>query len=79
MAMLALTGSDLVTTLGLVVAYLTVVVGGLVTLFSLIYLGGRAIRLQTVRARLRAGVLAALILIALAALDVFLAIAQLNG
>jgi hypothetical protein len=76
--MLALARSDLFTTLKTVVIYLTVLIGGLATHFSVIYLGGRVIRPRTVRARLRAGVVAAILLIALAALDVFLAIAQLN-
>jgi len=48
--------------------------GSLATLFSLIFLGGRVVRPRSVRRRLRAGVAAALIVIALAALDIYLAI-----
>jgi hypothetical protein len=65
-------------TLNAAIIYLTIIVGSLATLFSVIYLGGRVIRPPTVRARLRAGVVAAIFLIVLAALDVYLAIAKLN-
>jgi hypothetical protein len=65
-------------TVQVAVIYLTIVVGGLATLFSVIYLGARAIPARTVRTRLRAGVVAAIILIVLAALDVYLAIVQLS-
>jgi len=57
---------------------LVIAVGGLAALFSVIYLGGRVLRPRTVRARLRAGILAAILLIVLAALDVYLAVAQLT-
>lgn len=68
---------DAFTSLRTGVIYLTAVVGGLAMLFSVIYLGGRAIRLRTVQMRLRAGGVAAVLLIILAALDVYLAIIQL--
>jgi hypothetical protein len=56
---------------------LTLVVGGLATLFSVIYLSRRAVQRRAVRARLRAGVTASILLIALAALDIYLAARQL--
>ena len=58
---------------------LTLVVGSLTTLFSAIYLGRRVLRPRSVRARLRAGLFAAVMLIALAGLDVYLAISKLIG
>jgi hypothetical protein len=65
-------------TLNAAIVYLTIIVGSLAVLYSVIYLGGHTIRMRTVRARLRAGVVAAIILIVLAALDVYLAIVQLT-
>ncbi len=69
--------ADLLATLTTLTAIATLVVGCLATLFSLIYLSRRAVQRQTVRARLRAGVTASLLLIGLAALDIYLAAQQL--
>jgi hypothetical protein len=69
--------ADLLATLTTLIAILTLVVGGLATIFSVIYLSARAVQRRTVRARLRAGVTASILLIALAALDIYLAARQL--
>jgi hypothetical protein len=69
--------ADFLATLTTLIAILTLVVGGLATLFSVISLSARAVQRRTVRARLRAGVTASILLIALAALDIYLAARQL--
>ena len=71
--------ADLLATLTTITAIATLVVGCLATLFSVIFLGGRAVRRRIVRARLRAGVTASILLIGLAALDIYLAVQQLNA
>jgi hypothetical protein len=69
--------ADFLATLTTLIAILTLVVGCLATLFSVIYLSTRAVQRRTVRARLRAGITASILLIALAALDISLAAQQL--
>jgi hypothetical protein len=66
--------SDLSATLQVVVAFAIFPIGGLAVLFSLIYLGGEVVRPRTVRGRLRGGLLACTLVIALALLDIYLAL-----
>jgi hypothetical protein len=69
--------ADFLATVTTLTAIATLVVGCLATLFSVIYLSTRAVQRRTVRARLRAGITASILLIALAALDIYLAAQQL--
>jgi hypothetical protein len=69
--------ADFLATVTTLTALATLVVGCLATLFSVIYLSTRAVQRRTVRARLRAGITASILLIALAALDIYLAAQQL--
>jgi hypothetical protein len=69
--------ADFLATLTTITAIATLVVGCLATLFSVIFLSTRAVRRRTVQARLRAGITASILLIALAALDIYLAARQL--
>jgi hypothetical protein len=50
------------------------VVGGVAVLYSLIFLGGRVVTPQTIQTRLRTGIIAAVLVIALAVLDIYLAL-----
>lgn len=69
--------ADFLATVTTFTAIATLVVGCLATLFSVIYLSTRAVQRRTVRARLRAGITASILLIALAVLDIYLAAQQL--
>jgi hypothetical protein len=60
--------------LQIVVTVATVLIGGLTVLLSVSFLGGRALRPSRVRTRLLTGILAALVVIALAGLDIYLAV-----
>jgi hypothetical protein len=51
-----------------------VVIGAVAVVYSLIFLGGRVVTPRSIQTRLRAGVIAAVLVIALAALDVYLAV-----
>jgi hypothetical protein len=66
--------SDLSATLQVIITLAILPIGGLAVLFSLIFLGGRVVRPRTVRARLRTGTAAAVLVIMLALLDIYLAI-----
>src|SRR5215813_12658096 len=57
---------DALTTLATLTASATLVVGLLAILFNVIFLSKRAVRRQTVRTRLRAGITASVLLIGLA-------------
>lgn len=49
-----------------------VLVGGLTVLFSLLFLGGRVVRRSTLQVRVRTGIVAAILVIVLALLDMYL-------
>jgi len=57
-----------------VITIAILIVGSLAVLFSLIFLGGRFVRRRSVLTRLRTGIVAAILVILLAALDIYLAI-----
>ncbi len=53
----------------------TLIVAAIAIVYSFIFVGGRVVTPRAVRARLRSGVIAAVLVIALAALDIYLTVA----
>jgi hypothetical protein len=66
--------SNPTSTIQLVVTIGTLIVAAVAIVYSLIFVGGRVVTPRTIRARLRTGVIAALVVIALAALDIYLTV-----
>jgi hypothetical protein len=64
---------DTSATVRLAITYAIVAFSGLAVLLSVIFIGGRVVRPRSVRARLRTGIVAAILVIVLAVLDVYLA------
>jgi tellurite resistance protein TehA-like permease len=52
----------------------TLIVGSVAIIYSLIFVGGRVVTPQTIRTRLLTGIIAAFLVIALAALDIYLSV-----
>ena len=61
-------------TVQLVVTIGTLIVAAVAIVYSLIFVGGRVVTPRTIRARLRTGIVAAILVIALAALDIYLTV-----
>lgn len=61
-------------TVQLLVMIGTLIVAGVAIVYSLIFVGGRVVTPQSIRSRLLSGIIAAIVVIALAALDLYLTI-----
>jgi hypothetical protein len=61
-------------TIQLVVTIGTLIVAAVAIVYSLIFVGGRVVTPRTIRTRLRTGVIAAIVVIVLAALDIYLTV-----
>ncbi len=75
--MAPLVSSDPPSALAIAIAIATVIDGGLAVILSIFYAGGKVLRRRSVRIRLRAELIACIILIGLAAVNIYLAIQQL--
>lgn len=75
--MAPIVSSDLSSALAVAIAIATVMDGGLAVVLSIFYAGGKVLRRRSARIRLRAELIACIILIGLAALNIYLAIQQL--
>lgn len=71
--------ADFLSTVTTVTAIATLIIGGLVTILSLAFLGGRVARRRSAQAGLRAAFAASILLIALAGLDMYLAVQRILG
>jgi hypothetical protein len=75
--MLAMPSVDLTSLTGALQFFITVgilIIGTVAVVYSLIFLGGRVVTPRSIQTRLRAGVIAAVLVIALATLDIYLAV-----
>jgi hypothetical protein len=66
--------NNLTSTIQLVVTIGTLIVASVAIVYSLFFVGGRVVTPRTIEARLLTGVIAALVVIALAALDIYLTV-----